>query len=131
MIAKCQLCGKKRDLKESHMIPSFVYKWLKASSGTGHIRFGGTPNLRSQDGYKVYLLCGSCEDLFNTWETTFANLIFHPLNKGEASSFKYGPWMLKFAVSVSWRVLTYFIKEIDLSHFPTNLQEKAKRALSH
>jgi len=29
--------------------------------------------LRSQDGYKAYLLCDECEGLFNSWETDFAN----------------------------------------------------------
>ncbi len=131
MIAKCQLCDKNRELRESHIIPSFVYKWLKTSSGTGHIRFGGAPNLRSQDGHKSYLLCDTCEGLFNSWETEFANSIFHPLNKGVANNFNYGPWMLKFAVSVSCRVLSFFINEMDLSHFPPALQEKAKIALSY
>jgi len=131
MLAKCHLCNKNRELRESHIIPSFVFKWLKTSSGTGHLRFGGAPNLRSQDGYKTYFLCDICERLFNSWETEFANSIFHPLNEGSANKFNYGPWMLKFAVSVSWRVLTYFIKELDLSHFPPNLQEKVKIALSY
>jgi hypothetical protein len=130
MIAECHLCDRNRELRESHIIPSFVYKWLKASSGTGHIRFGETPNLRTQDGYKAYLLCGECEGLFNSWETEFANSIFHPLNQGIASTFKYGPWMLRFAVSVSWRVLTFFMKEMDLSHFPPPLQEKATVAIA-
>ena len=78
---------------------------------TGFIRFGTAPNLRSQDGQKGHYLCDSCEQLFNSWETDFANLVFHPLNEGGAHSFNYGPWMLKFAVSVSWRVLTYFINK--------------------
>lgn len=131
MIDKCHLCGKNRELRESHIIPSFVYKWLKVSSGTGHIRFSGAPNLRSQDGYKAYLLCDTCEGLFNSWETEFANSIFHPLNKGIGNNFNYGPWMLKFASSVSWRVLTFFINETGLSHFSPTLQEKSKIALSY
>jgi len=131
MKATCHLCNKHRELKESHILPKFVYKWLKDSSGTGFIRFGETPNLRVQDGYKIYLLCDECEGLFNKWETEFANSIFHPLNQGISNTFNYGPWMLKFAVSVSWRVLTFFIEEKDLSHFPPILQKKAKIALSN
>ena len=38
--------------------------------------------------------------------------------------------MLKFAVSVSWRVLTYFIDNEDITHFPDALQMKANNALS-
>lgn len=131
MAAECGLCEKKSELRNSHIIPSFVYKWLKASSGTGHIRFGGAPNLRSPDGYKSYLLCTTCEGLIGSWETEFANSIFHPVNRGDAVNLKYGPWMLRFVVSVSWRVLTYFMREMDLSHFPPVLQEKAKTAVSY
>ncbi len=52
MQGKCRLCGKNADLQESHIIPSFVYRWLKDSSGTGYLRFGPEPNKRVQDGYK-------------------------------------------------------------------------------
>jgi len=127
----CRLCKADGELRESHIIPSFVYKWLKTSSGTGFIRFGEYPNLRSQDGFKSYLLCDECESFFNLWETEFANSAFHPLNKGRGAILHYGPWMLKFAVSVSWRVLTFFVEEKDLSHFPPNLQKKASIALSY
>jgi len=125
----CRLCGKNTTLRESHIIPSFVYKWLKETSGTGFIRFGHAPNLRTQDGIKSYLLCDNCEGLFNSWETEFANNIFHPLNKGECLSFSYNAWLLKFAVSVSWRVLTFFIEDNDINHFPPTLQEKSNSAL--
>lgn len=126
----CRLCDNNRELRESHIIPSFVYRWLKETSGTGFIRFGHNPNLRTQDGYKPYWLCDNCEGLFNSWETEFANNIFHPLNKGTSLNFPYGPWLLKFAVSVSWRVLNFFIEDHDISHFPDVLQKKANNALS-
>jgi hypothetical protein len=63
------------------------------------------------------MLCGDCEALLNQWETPFATQIFHPLTKREAMRFKYGPWLLKFAVSVSWRALlsyeVYFLSEMS------------------
>ena len=127
----CRLCSGGGKLRKSHIIPSFVYKWLKETSGTGFIRFGYSPNLRTQDGFKLYWLCDECEKLFNSWETEFANTIFHPINKGIDTSFHYGSWLLKFAVSVSWRVLNFFVEEKDLSHFPPILQEKANIALSY
>ena len=102
MKGTCKLCEADGELRESHILPSFVYRWLKSSSGTGFIRFGENPNLRSQDGFKTYLLCGECEGLFNSWETEFANKIFHPLNGGSGATLQYGPWMLKFAASVSY-----------------------------
>jgi hypothetical protein len=85
---------------------------------------------RSQDGHKLHWLCDACEGIFNSWETEFAKNIFHPLNTGKSLSFSYGPWCLKFAVSVSWRVLQFFIEEYDIAHFPKVLQAKANNALS-
>jgi hypothetical protein len=117
-------------LEESHVIPSFVYKWIKGSSGNGFLRFGMEPNKRVQDGHKFYWLCGECEDKLNEWETLFAKEIFHPFNKGTKNHVNYGPWFLKFCVSVSWRVLNFFIEEADLDHFPTNLQQSARDAHS-
>lgn len=125
----CRLCNNNTNLRESHIIPAFVYKWLKETSGTGFIRVGYAPNQRVQDGHKCHLLCDDCEGLFNSWETEFANNIFHPLNKQTDPNFSYGPWLLKFAVSVSWRVLNFIIDDHDISHFPNALQEKANNAL--
>jgi len=126
----CRLCKNERELRESHIIPSFVFKWLKESSGTGFIRFGRSPDLRVQDGPKPYLLCDDCEGLFNVWETEFADSIFHPCNEGKSTSFVYGDWLLKFAVSVSWRVLNFITDDKGLSGFPDPLKEKADNALS-
>lgn len=126
----CRLCDNEKELRESHVIPSFVYKWLKNSSGSGFLRFGIEPNKRVQDGYKFYWLCDDCEGLLNEWETEFANSIFHPTLSGDASKVGYGPWLLKFCVSVSWRVLNLFMEEHDLSHYPENLQACAKNAFN-
>ena len=77
MTGVCELCGKQADLLQSHVIPAFVFKWLKQA---GHIRYAETPNRRSQDGPKRDWLCRECEDLFNSFETPFAGQIFHPYN---------------------------------------------------
>ncbi|MDQ6987940.1 MAG: hypothetical protein Q9M25_09070, partial [Mariprofundaceae bacterium] len=67
MKGTCRLCGQEQDLQKSHVIPSFVYKWLKETSGTGFFRFGMEPNKRVQDGHKFYWLCKECEGRFNEW----------------------------------------------------------------
>lgn len=105
----CRLCDRKGILQESHIIPKFVARWLKNSSATGYLRATPTPNRRSQDGVKVPLLCANCEGRFNQWETEVADRIFYPFNKNRPKSLPYGPWFLKFAVSVSWRSLTYYL----------------------
>ncbi len=125
----CRLCKQEKELVESHIIPNFVYRWLKESSVTGHFRFGETINRRVQDGTKAYLLCGDCEQLFGAWENTFAKEIFVPLHEGGATKV-YGPWLLKFSVSISWRILTYFKECLDLNHFSEDLLRSVDNALN-
>lgn len=124
----CGLCGSVGDLCDSHIIPAFVFAWQKESSGTGFLRSGEAPNKRVQDGQQVPLLCPACEGLFNKWETVCNAQIFLPLHRKQASSFQYSDWLLKFAVSVSWRVLTYFRMRDDLKHLTPQLPRAADRA---
>ncbi len=124
----CRLCHKEKELRESHIIPKFVFDWQKKSSGTGFMRSTETPNRRTQDGAKEHMLCADCEFLFNQWETPFATKIFHPLNRREAMRFKYESWLLKFAVSVSWRVLTWY-KPDDLPEISESGKDLIARAL--
>ena len=102
---RCQLCGSESILQLSHILPAFVFRWMRETSGNGHLRFGETPNLRVQDGLKRHWLCASCESLFGRSETAFADQLFHPYSRGESSRFIYGEWLLHFCVSVTWRVL--------------------------
>lgn len=124
----CKLCHKKVDLKQSHIIPKFIFRWLKETSATGYLRFGQNPNVRIQDGFKEFWLCGECENLLNKWETEFANKLFYPLVQGKKSSFEYRGWLLKFAVSLSWRSLI-LIKRTGLPHFTDNQQKQSDIAL--
>lgn len=101
----CALCGQPGTLRESHIIPAFVFKWLKETSITGFLRTTKNPKRRVQDGLKLRLLCDHCEGRLNAWETAFAGTIFHPYNADNALRVRYDGWLLKFCASVSWRVL--------------------------
>lgn len=125
----CHLCDKHKTLVLSHIVPGFIFRWLKDTSGTGHIRFGETPNRRIQDGYKCYLLCSDCEGILSSWERTFAEEVFVPLHEEKGPAPKYGPWLAKFAVSVSWRVLLYFQLIGALKDFPKHHLIAVDRAL--
>ncbi len=126
----CPLCGQSSDLQLSHIIPSFVFQWLRDSSATGHIRFLEAPNVRVQDGWKPRMLCSGCEQRFAAWEKSFAEKCFVPILNGTADRIRYRSWMLKFATSVSWRVLQAF-KAIDgLAGFPPILVSTADTALN-
>lgn len=130
MIGKCPLCNKDAELNLSHIIPKFVFNWLKESGGP--IRSVRVPNQRIQDGEKQYLLCSDCEKLFSRWERSFYEHLFLPMHSDSTLTvpIKYGTWALKFAVSVSWRVLMYYHQLDDLSHFSERQRETAQEALS-
>jgi hypothetical protein len=127
-LAPCRLCGETKELQESHIVPKFVFRWMKETSSTGYIRHSQQPNLRVQDGLKFYLLCGDCERRLNQWETQFANHIFHPLTQGTTDTALYGPWFLLFCVSVSWRVLVFYIDNDYIERVPAALRPDVHRA---
>lgn len=100
----CALCLETRNLKESHIIPRFIGKWLKETSITGHFRSVLEPNKRVQDLTKKYLLCGKCEQKFSDSEKPFAEKIFKPHHQG-CKSFTYDEWLLKVIISIQWRLI--------------------------
>src|SRR4029077_16970412 len=115
-------------LQESHIIPKFIVSWLKDTSPTAKLRMGEIPNKRVQDGLKLHWLCSTCETKFSQWETYFAEKIFHPLINRE-SKINYDSNFVKFCVSISWRVLKYFIEQNQTSHFSGEAETKMNRAL--
>jgi hypothetical protein len=56
------MCSVTGPLEAGHVVPSFVYRWLKETSATGYIRTGENPNIRVQDGWKRWWFCRACED---------------------------------------------------------------------
>lgn len=126
---RCALCGKTSPLQESHIVPRFVWRWLKKTSALGGLRVGAAPNKVVQDGIKKHLLCWECEQRFQRWETAFAEEVFVPFHEHEVGEFQYGPWLAKFAVSISWRVLMFHKLEGALSNFPPHLIPKIDAAL--
>lgn len=126
-IGQCRLCNETQELQHSHIIPKFVTDWLKESSATGYIRSSKAVNLRQQDGEKEYWLCKECEGRLNKWETPTATHIFHPCNRRDPRPFQYGSWLLKFAVSISWRSMLHlqFLGQTQASKEASELVDEA------
>lgn len=103
----CRLCERQSELQLSHVLPAFAYRWLRESSGNGHLRNSREPNKRTQDGLKFYWLCAECEELFSRNETAFSGRLFHPYLKASGQIFPYSSWLIHFCTSVSWRVLRF------------------------
>lgn len=125
----CALCAKSTDLRDSHIVPRFFVKRLRETSATGHFRHSQSPNVRVQDGLKFPMLCGDCEQLFSLWEKDFSEKCFIPLDNRTAHEVRYESWMLKFATSISWRVLRVFLASGELSGFPDHIIIKINEAL--
>lgn len=124
----CALCLTNNDLQESHIIPKFVIKWFKNGFP---IRSNQNVNRRVQDGLKLPLLCRSCEQLLSNWEKRFAEQIFIPLHSPEpvTKRIEYRKWMLKFAVSISWRVLIHYKQISELADYSDAQMKLVNEAL--
>jgi hypothetical protein len=107
---QCRLCQAQAELQLSHVLPAFVYRWLRTSSGNGHIRGSDKPNRRVQDGLKLYWLCSRCEGLLSVSEGEFANKLFLPYTNGTKKSVRYSSWLMHFCTSLSWRVLRFYFE---------------------
>ena len=104
---QCRLCGKKTKLEQSHIIPKFIYRYIKQTSLTGGIRSGETPNMRQEDGLIIPFLCNSCEDLFCKYETYFSSKIFFPMLNNKITEVSVCEDLVGFAVSLLWRCLKH------------------------
>jgi hypothetical protein len=111
----CRLCGQTRDLRDSHIVPKFVFDWMKQTGGT-HFRVSGTPNRRVQDGRKYPLLCEECEQRFSGKEKWFSENIFDPYIGRGVKSLPYDGSLFYFLVSVLWRALQDEWAEVPPGH---------------
>jgi hypothetical protein len=98
-------------LQNSHVIPAFVIRYLKDTSATGHLRAPGSSG-RIQDLPTPDLLCSPCEQIFARFEREFSLRAFPKIQSDDFQGFEYGEWLLKFAVSLAWRVLTVDARDV-------------------
>jgi hypothetical protein len=124
----CALCGSNGPLCESHIIPHFVFDWLKETSATGYMRHAQHPNLRVQDGMKERLLCADCEGRLSVWEKHAAEIVFGPYHRDSSATIRYGASFARFCASVCWRVLAVF-RRIGLDHLSGEQRLAVDKAL--
>ena len=109
----CKLCGDTSPIRQSHIVPKFVIKYLKDTGVTGYIRQGVKINVRKQDFPKTKLLCAKCERLFSKREKVFAEAIFKPYLNDGIRRFEYQEWLRYFAISIFWRFATVDINDFE------------------
>lgn len=125
----CRLCNDEADLQESHVIPAFVFRWRKDTAPTPHMRASDEPNRRVQDGLKFFWLCRNCEQKFSGWEREFSRTIFREVTERGTCQVRYGDWLLKFCVSMSWRILLAAYEKSALVELTQPLNSAATAAL--
>lgn len=104
MPSECALCGDQAELRDSHIIPRFVFKHLKDSGASPFLRGYENPDERIQD-YNEKLLCLDCEQHLNKFESPVAGYIYHPYQRGDSTPINYEDWLHRFVISVNWRLI--------------------------
>jgi hypothetical protein len=117
-------------LRASHILPAFLFRWLRETGGTPHIRHSTNPNVRVQDGLKVPMLCDECEKHFNRYETDFSKRLFYPVSEDSALVVPYGEWLLRYCVSVSWRILRHAFDTTTMAAFSDEQRDLIQSALN-
>ena len=77
----CKLCDESRELRESHIIPRFLYRYMINITDNTLTQFSGALNLwqRSNRQLTKKLLCSDCEQCLGRNETAFSD-IFRLIN---------------------------------------------------
>ncbi|MFA6867473.1 MAG: hypothetical protein WCR54_08190 [Clostridia bacterium] len=111
---KCALCNNYKQLQLSHIIPKFVYDYIK-KTGLLNTRFVmplENDGKFYQDGDKEYLLCHDCEELFSASEKHFCENIFIPFKKdGFYKAINYNNSDYFCVASILWRILFCDIRD--------------------
>ncbi|MDD3878132.1 MAG: hypothetical protein PHT69_16050 [Bacteroidales bacterium] len=104
MLRKCKLCDKAETLRNSHIYPDFVIKYMK-NTGSAYLRNVSNPNKREQDGVKRVWLCNDDEQKFGKTEKWFNENVFLPYMEEKQTQFNYNENLFYFGVSFLWRIL--------------------------
>ncbi len=70
----CKLCKETRELRYSHVVPEFFYRYLYDEKSRGLLVNGPFDIETIQKGHREYLLCAECEQLLNVYETYVAKI---------------------------------------------------------
>src|SRR5258705_13464346 len=103
----CRMCSKTAVLEQGHVVPSFVFQWLKKTSAVPYMRTGKSPNLRVQDGWKQRWFCRACEGQIGRCEKAFAEELFSLVVAEKPAPYPHGPSLSRFVASVAWRTLMF------------------------
>ena len=109
---KCKLCGQEAELRDSHVIPEFLYEPLYDKKHRYHVvsNVHGKSRRPEQKGLRERMLCAACETRLSGWETYAANALYHRKKPGSErpgdeirmEGLDYAKFKL-FGLSLLWR----------------------------
>jgi len=99
----CAYCGVNGNLKVSYILPKWTIRRALFGSVTGKSREGDNVNHSVQDGEKLYLLCGGCEDKYGKLESTATRAFDSGVI---AHGVAYNADFARFLTSIIWRAGT-------------------------
>ena len=151
MVGVCKLCEKERELRNSHILPEFMYQNLYDAKPrrfyTLKVDLDNSEKSKKkieQKGIREYLLCGECEVLLSRYENYAAETIYAK-NKGnkaeivkssqtddlqyftyEYKGFSYKEFKI-FLLSILWRII--ISKSFNTPDIESELVEKLRIAI--
>lgn len=106
--ATCRLCEESLPLQRGHVVPAFVFRWIKDTSVTGKLASPGAPGKVLQDGLRFPLLCSNCERILSIDEKRFREEMFVPYHSGACPTrVVYEAWLPRFIVGLALKI-AYF-----------------------
>lgn len=99
------------------------------TSVTGKFRTSLHPNKPVQDGLKLPLFCEECEHIFSIFEKKVSEKFYTNFINIPSKEHPYENWLLKFAVSISFRTLL-LMKTKGLANF-SNERKNLNKALDN
>ena len=115
----CKYCREKEAIKNSHIVPKLIFRWIKNTSLTRCLRATNNINKPIQDGLKYPLLCGDCEMSFSKLEHGLKAFIDQIVNgDSDMQSLNVSRLFKKCIYSIAWRIMArelYFPQENDFT----------------
>ncbi len=116
------MCFQTVPLEHGHVVPAFVFRWLKQTAAMPYLRTGENPNPRVQDGWKRPMFCRACEDQIGRYEKAFAEELFQLIVAERPAPYRHGPWLSRFIASVALRTLILYAERGEFFDFFTDEQ---------
>jgi len=126
MVKQCILCQKNPPIQNSHIMPKFIVKYLKAQASVNYLKHSWDFNQKLQDGFKGNYLCATCDNVIvSNWENYFKRNWFDPFVGTQKDKLLITEEILSFLLSLLLRYSEHFLQinpGRNDSHLPKTLQ---------